>query len=176
MNQITFTKVREVKSPSQAYEYPAGMDLHIPEYNQEFYNDFLLKNEKDQFELSISPNCDSMTITIMPNSRVLIPSGIKVELENKNSCLVAANKSGIASKKGLIFGAQVVDADYKGEIHINLINTNNYPVSIKTGDKVIQFLNLPIIYPSLVEVSNSEYEAIASYSNRGANGFGSSGN
>ena len=45
MSKITFTKVRNVKSPTQAYNYPAGTDLYIPEYTSDFYSDLVAKNQ-----------------------------------------------------------------------------------------------------------------------------------
>ena len=177
MNDIIFTKVRNVKSPTQAYNYPAGTDIYIPEYSSEFCTDLKNKNSnKCDYQLDISPSLDSMTITIMPHGKINIPSGIKVDLSNKDSCLLVANKSGVASKKGLNHLAELIDADYHGEIHINLYNTGNEPVSITTGEKITQLMNLPIIYPSWHEVSNDEFSSRASPSNRGENGFGSSGN
>lgn len=175
MNNILFTKVRNVKSPQQAYNYPAGTDIFIPEYSTEFCSDLKNKNpNKCDYQLDISPKLDSMTITLMPHGRINIPSGIKVDMEDKNTCLLVANKSGVASKKGLNHLAELIDADYHGEIHINLYNSGTEPVSITTGEKITQLMNLPIIYPSWCEVSNEEFSSKASLTTRGENGFGSS--
>lgn len=175
-NRIIFTKVRDVKSPSQAYNYPAGTDLYIPEYCSKFYDDLVLKNQnKNDYSLDISPKLDSMTITLAPGGRINIPSGICVDIEDKGTCLLVANKSGVASKKGLDHLAQLIDADYHGEIHINLFNSGNEPVSIKTGDKIIQLMNLPIIYPVWEEVAGDDFSKMAAPSDRGNQGFGSSG-
>lgn len=176
MSKITYTKVRNVKSPTQAYNYPAGTDLYVPSYSKEFYNDLTAKNDQSNYNTTISPNLDSMTITIVPGGRINIPSGIKVDIEDKNSCLLVANKSGVASKKGLDHLAELIDADYHGEIHINLVNTGTSPVTIKTDDKIIQLMHLPILYSEYVEVSNDSFDRLASPSDRGSNGFGSSGN
>lgn len=176
MSKVYFNKIREVKSPTQAYSYPAGTDLFVPTYNSTFYTDLVAKNPNhEDYSLSIAPDCNSMTITINPGGRINIPSGIRVDLEDKNTCLLVANKSGVASKKGLDHLAQLIDADYHGEIHINLFNSGNNPVSIKTDDKIIQLMNLPIIYPELVEMSNSEFDSTVIPTERGSNGFGSSG-
>lgn len=176
MNKIIFTKVREVKSPQQAYNYPAGTDIFIPDYTRQFRDDLVAKNPNNgDYELTVAPSLDSMTITIMPHGRINIPSGIKVDIEDKNTCLLVANKSGIASKKGLDHLAELIDADYHGEIHINLCNTGSEPVTVATGDKITQLMNLPIIYPVWQEVTNDDFDACASKSDRGSNGFGSSG-
>lgn len=175
MSIIMFTKCRNVKTPSQAYSSPAGIDFYIPEYDISFRNDLEAKNHNSGYSLNISPDCSEMTITLEPHGRILIPAGIKVDIEDKNSCLLAANKSGVASKKGLDHLAELIDADYHGEIHINLVNTSSEPVSIKTGDKVIQFMHLPIIYPKLREVNQEDFDKLKSDSSRGESGFGSSG-
>ena len=180
MSDIIFTKIRDVKSPSRAYgeteSLAAGTDFFIPEYNSEFYSDLVKKNpNKSDYTLAVSPKLDSLSIVIEPGGRINIPSGIKVCIEDKNTCLLAVNKSGIASKKGLTTGACLVDSDYRGEIHINLLNVSNEPVTINTGDKIIQFMNFPVFYPSWNEVTNTDYDNLASKTDRGSGGFGSSG-
>ena len=176
MSNIIFTKVRDVKSPQQAYSYPAGTDIFIPNYNSSFRDDLVYKNKNNgDYELSISPKLDSMSITIMPHGRINIPSGIMVDIEDKNTCLLVANKSGVASKKGLNHLAELIDADYHGEIHINLYNTGSESVTINTGDKITQLMNLPIIYPIWKEVTLTEFNNSTTKSDRGSNGFGSSG-
>ena len=116
----------------------------------------------------------SMDILIGPHQRVLIPAGIKTWME-PGTALIAANKSGVASKKGLIFGAQVVDSDYTGEVHINVINTTDEEVKISTGDKLIQFIHTPILLSPIEEVSETEFKALHMSSLRGEGGFGSTG-
>ena len=176
MSKITFTKIRNVKSPNRAFDgTAAGTDFFIPEYSPEFYNDLVAKNEKGHFDLAVTPSCTSMTMTIVPGGRINIPCGIKVLMDDDHTCLLAVNKSGIASKKGLVCGACLIDSDYRGEVHLNVINTSNQPVSIKTGDKLIQFMHLPVLFPEWHEVSNDEYLNTASSTTRGEGGFGSSG-
>ena len=92
-------------------------------------------------------------------------------MESVDRALIAANKSGVSTKSGLIFGAQVVDASYQGEIHISLINTSNIGVRIYEDMKVIQFIETPI-YTSTLEFTSTVddlYNAIKS--DRGATGF-----
>lgn len=176
MGNIIFNKTRNVKSPTQAYNYPAGTDFYIPEYASDFYVDLVSKNpNRYDYKLDVSPKLDSMTITLMPNGRILIPSGIRVILDDPSTCLLAVNKSGIASKKGVVVGAQLVDYDYQGEIHINLINTTRDVVQFKTGDKVIQFMHLPVLYSGYQEVSCEDFDKLKPDSDRKASGFGSSG-
>lgn len=114
-------------------------------------------------------------ISLNPQSRVLIPSGIRVLLEPKSSMLMAANKSGIATKTGLIFGAEIVDSPYTGEVHVSLINTSSDVVILKAGEKLVQFIHVPIYQTEPEEIPNKLYDDIAiGWGTRGAKGFGSS--
>lgn len=178
MGNILFNKTRKVKSPSRAYGATgdAGIDFYVPSYCPEFWTDLISKNpNKDYYECSITPNRDSMTITIAPHGRILIPSGIRVIMNNPGTCLLAVNKSGIAHNKGLVCGSCLVDESYIGEIHISLINTTDEPVSVKTDDKVIQFVHLPVYYTFFQEILTEDFYKLSDGSARGANGFGSSG-
>lgn len=169
-HNILFTKVRDVKSPSRGTAQSAGIDFYLPQIDQAFIRDFMKKNESNQCILSPE------YIQILPGERCLIPSGIKVWMENPETVLIAANKSGIASRYGLIFMAQVVDSDYTGEIHLGVYNTSKYIVTIYPGEKVLQFLHLPVIFSDMKEMSAEEYELYTSNfidSERGEGGFGS---
>ncbi len=114
-------------------------------------------------------------IKILPGSKVLIPSGIHVKLPEQ-VFLNAENKSGIASKRGLIHGASLIDQDYEGQIHINLINPTSASVFIKPGEKIIQFV--AYFQPKMIDMKEymSKEELYKdSESVRGEGGFGSSG-
>lgn len=147
---IKFSKVKSVKSPSRGTAQSAGIDFFIPE---EF-------NEGCEYNLR-------------PNENVLIPSGIKVNVP-EGYALIAFNKSGVATKKGLYVGACVVDEDYQGEVHIHVTNVGKETVSIYPGDKIMQFILIPVLYSKPVEVPIEElYE---SQTERGDGGFGSTDN
>jgi dUTPase len=109
---------------------------------------------------------------LAPLSRVNIPSGIFCQMSAPGRALIASNKSGIASKHGLIFGAQVVDYPYQGEIHINVINTSPKVVRIYAGQKLIQFLETPVYISSIEEVPHIE-NLHPEATSRGKDGFGS---
>ena len=144
---MKISKIRDVKTPTRANSTDAGIDFFIP-------NDYEGETE------------------IFPGRSCLIPSGIKVNVPAGHA-LVAFNKSGVAVKKNFHVGACVVDCGYQGEVHINLTNVGESPQYIKPGDKIVQFVLLPLGEP-LVELvdSNNLYE---SESSRGEGGFGSSG-
>lgn len=143
---MKFCKVRDVKSPQRSHETDAGIDFFIP-------NDF----EQTQ---------------VFAHDSINIPSGIKVKIPH-GYALIAFNKSGIATKLGLDVGANVVDEGYQGEIHLHLFNTTNHFVKIEKGQKIVQFILVPVNYEMPEEVS--EEELFDSKSERGENGFGSTG-
>lgn len=170
MSEIKFLKIRDVKSPVRGTVEAAGIDFFVPNYDEKFEADFAEKNPKISYEAGIF----NMKIRIEPGQRALIPSGIKTWIE-PGTALIAANKSGVASKKGLIFGAQVVDSDYSGEVHINVINTGKDTVIVETGDKLIQFIHTPVLLSPIDEVDEYIFNALHDKSQRGAGGFGSTG-
>ena len=75
----------------------------------------------------------TLRVVIPAGEQINIPSGIKVNIFDKNSYLEASNKSGIASKYHLVVGACVVDADYQGEVHLNMLNVGNTDIEVVSG-------------------------------------------
>ena len=104
----------------------------------------------------------------------MIPSGIKSKFPN-SLALVANNKSGIATKKKLVFGASVIDASYQGEWHLHLINTSDNYQEISCGTKVIQFIPHLISTDELEVLDLSPEEFYTEKTSRGDGGFGSTG-
>lgn len=169
-NEVYFCKVRDVKSPNRANKNDAGIDFYMPVFDEKMVS--RIRELNPDFNSYIISNG---VLTIKPGRRILIPSGIRVWIVNKRTALIADNKSGISTKKGLTVTCKVVDADYTGEVHIGLHNLDVNNQSIQQNDKVVQFLHLPIIQSNLLEVSEDSYNDILSsnYSDRGNNGFGS---
>ena len=164
----------EVKNPERELGN-AGIDFFIPNKSEAFIAAFNEKNSPDNATLSIDGN--ENIIKIMPHGRVNIPSGVRSYISS-NVALEAQNKSGIATKLGLVYGASTVDASYQGIIHISLINTTNKVIELPLGMKVVQFL------PRLIDTSAIEiYDNISfedfynnfEFSNRGEGAFGSTG-
>ena len=93
-------------------------------------------------------------LILSPGEGVMIPSGFKSRMANPGRALIAANKSGVATKHKLTYGAQVVDYTYKGEIHLHLINNSNEDVKIYQNQKILQFLETPV-FTSEVEVTDT---------------------
>lgn len=115
---------------------------------------------------------DWETFTIQPGCHLAIPSGICVDVPS-GYALMAYEKSGVATKTGLIAGARVVDAGYQGEVHIHLINPTNKPVTVNRGQKIVQFVLMPVVCSGLIEVPAGEI--YTEESSRGIGRFGSTG-
>jgi len=173
MTQIKFLKTRDVKAPSRANRYDAGIDFFVPVFEDQFLMDLLSKNDWMSYtpiaELSMHKG-----FYLPPHQKVLIPSGIKCRMADNQRALIAFNKSGIASKYGLVAGACVVDFEYQGEIHINVINTTNETVLIEQNMKLMQFVELPIITSDIILVEDEERLFQGETTTRGASGFGDS--
>lgn len=82
------------------------------------------------------------------------------------------NKSSIG-QKGIVVGAQVVDSDYRGEIHLNVLNTSHENYVIKPGQKLTQMILQEFQKHSLLEVPEDIFDQFQTI--RGAGGFGSTG-
>jgi len=182
---------RDVIEPRRAGINEAGIDFFIPKNLTP--GDLFKANEKANHNLIHSNNSDwpntgttsiktvgrfVTQIIIGANSRVIIPSGVCSLLEPSNSMLMAANKSGVSTKKGLIYGAEIVDSTYTGEIHISLINTSDIPQVIDVDEKAaLQFIHVPI-YTTLPErITLDEFVNLSSnWSDRGSNWQGSTDN
>jgi dUTP pyrophosphatase len=146
---MKITKLRNVKTPERATEKAAGIDFFVP---KDFPGSHFLA----------------------PSQSVVIPSGIKIKVP-EGFALVAMNKSGVATKKGLTVGACLIDEDFEGEIKFHLVNTGDVIAEIKPGEKIVQLVLLKMNYEG-VEVVESEEELFGSSdSARGESGFGSTG-
>lgn len=145
---VKFFKTRPVKSPLRGTPKSAGIDFFVPE--------------------------DFPQTVVEPHKDVLIPSGIKVRVP-EGYALVANNKSGVATKKKLVFGASVIDEDYMGEVHIHLLNIGDQPTIISPGDKIVQFLLEKQEYAIVEEVSSLDALYGDLESQRGEGAFGSTG-
>ena len=165
-----------VKKPERDYGN-AGIDFFIPSMNQVFAEAFESKNDPENAYLVYDDYDGSWLIRIPAHGRANIPSGVRSYIES-NVALEAQNKSGIATKRGLVYGAATVDANYQGIIHISLINTTADVVDLPLGSKVVQFIPR-IIDPSAIEVVTEGtvedfYEGFE-FTNRGEGAFGSTG-
>jgi dUTP pyrophosphatase len=115
--------------------------------------------------------CIDNDITILPNETILIPTGIAIYIKNNNYCGMILPRSGLGHKHGIVLGNLVglIDSDYQGEIFISLWNRSQDSFTIKPLDRLAQLVIVPIL--------QIKFEMVDEFnqSNRGDNGFGSTG-
>lgn len=119
--------------------------------------------------LDLRANIDE-TIEIKPFDRVLVPTGLFLEIPLGFEAQIRP-RSGLALKQGItvLNSPGTIDADYRGEIQILLINLSNQPVFINHGDRIAQ-----IVFAKIEQVAIAEVNSISN-SERGLGGFGSTG-
>ena len=116
--------------------------------------------------------CLEEPVTIAPHEIEMIPTGIAIELESELYAAYIFARSGLAIKHGIAPAncVGVIDSDYRGEVCVGLINQTEEAFTVKPGERVAQLVILPVILPDIEVV-----EALSD-TDRGAGGFGSTGN
>jgi len=139
---------------------PHGKDLPLPTYHT-------ASSAGLDLQAAIAPQT---TLVIEPGSRELVPTGLAIELPEGFEAQIRP-RSGLALKKGvtLVNTPGTIDADYRGEIGVIVINHGAEPFEIVRGDRIAQMIVAPVVQARLVEVDD------LSSSDRGAGGFGSTG-
>ncbi len=143
---MTTLRVRRLhehaRMPSQAYSGDAGFDLHAIE-----------------------------SVVVAPGARTSIRTGIAVEIPDGQAGLVLP-RSGLAARHGitLVNAPGLIDAGYRGEIRVLLLNTDPQEAfEVSPGDRIAQLVLVRVEAPEIEEL-----EELAT-SERGAGGFGSTG-
>jgi dUTP pyrophosphatase len=116
--------------------------------------------------------CMDADFALAPHSRARIPLGFSMQCEPGYGYAIRA-RSGCVSKLGLGManGVGTIDGGYTGEVAALVYNFSDAPISITRGMKIAQVVIEPVIQAEFEEVS----DASAFSSDRGGNGFGSSG-
>lgn len=143
--KLFFRKCRDTAViPQRATPYSAGLDLSA---------------------------CLDSPITIAPGKRALIPTGLCAAPDDNDAVLMLYARSGLSIKNGVTManGVGVVDADYRGEICIPLINLGNEAFTVTHGMRIAQLVVSRVILPDC-EIT----EALPD-TQRGTGGFGSTG-
>lgn len=114
--------------------------------------------------------CIDENIILKPLERKLIKTGIAIALPNNYEAQVRP-RSGLALKNGIsvLNTPGTIDADYRGEIGVILINLSNEDFVVERGMRIAQLVISPIVQAELVEVEELD-ETL-----RGQGGFGSTG-
>ncbi len=109
-------------------------------------------------------------VVLPPGGRALIPTGIALALPSGHEAQVRP-RSGLALKHGVtvLNSPGTIDADYRGEVGVILINHGDGPFTVRRGERIAQLVIAVLAEAALVEV-DSLPESV-----RGAGGFGSTG-
>jgi dUTP pyrophosphatase len=109
-------------------------------------------------------------VVLAPGKYTLVPTGLSIALPQGYEAQVRP-RSGLAAKHGItvLNAPGTVDADYRGEIGVPLINHSDVPFTIRRGDRIAQMVIAPVVQAEFVPVSALPATA------RGDGGFGSTG-
>lgn len=113
---------------------------------------------------------DDMPMTLKPGERALVPTGFAMALPAGYEAQIRP-RSGLAYKHGLtcLNTPGTIDADYRGEVKVLLINLGQEDFTIERGERIAQMVIAPITQCDFVAVEELSETA------RGAGGFGSTG-
>ena len=140
--QITFLKLdSELPNPTHAHPGDGGVDLYARE-----------------------------NVRLDPEAWTTVPTGIAVAIPEGYAGLVVP-RSGLAARSGVgvVNGPGLVDAGYRGEIKVILINHGPEPLELERGERIAQLVVVPVVDQEFVEVDELPESA------RGEGGFGSTG-
>ena len=137
---------------------PHGHDLPLPEYQSA---------QAAGLDLLAAVTTD---LIIPPGQRALVPTGIAIALPPGCEAQVRP-RSGLAARHGItvLNTPGTVDADYRGEIQVILINLGDAPYVVQRGARIAQLVISPVLHATLSESQE------LSGSKRGGGGFGSTG-
>ena len=142
MTDVVEIPIRAENPPVYAHEDDAGADLRAAE-----------------------------AVHLAPGARALIGTGVSIALPAGYAAFVVP-RSGLAAKHGItvVNAPGTVDAGYRGEIKVTLLNTDaTQGFSVEVGDRIAQLIVMPVsraVFVPVAELSDSP---------RGSNGFGSTG-
>lgn len=162
----------DTQKPHRGSEEAAGFDVFVPYINDVMRDEFKKKNNKLGLAFIDFDTDRKEYIKIPSHSRVVVPTGLRFNI-NHGEYLEVANRGSMAAKDGLIFGAHIIDSDYQGEVFINLINTTDAPARLDFGQKIAQILHKEVLMSELEESDNDKLYPEAS--KRGAGALGSTG-
>ena len=109
----------------------------------------------------LSALCPPEGVTIQPGQRVMIPTGVAVQLP--------VGYVGVKFGLSLPNGVGVIDWDYRGQLQVALVNLSQTPYTIAPGERIAQLLVMPVCRAEFVQADSLEDTA------RGQKGFGSTG-
>ena len=109
-------------------------------------------------------------VVLAPGKRTLVPTGLTMELPAGFEGQVRP-RSGLAAKHGVtvLNSPGTIDADYRGEVQVILVNLSDAPFTIARGERIAQLVIAPAMQARVVEAN------VLTTTARGAGGFGSTG-
>lgn len=139
---------------------PHGADLPLPTYQSALASGFDL--------MAAVPA--EMPVVIVPGGRAIIPTGLALALPPGFEAQVRP-RSGLAARHGItvLNTPGTVDADYRGEVQVILVNLGQEPFAVERGMRIAQMIIAATMQATICEVASLD-ETI-----RGAGGFGSTG-
>ena len=145
----------------QILRLPHGKDLPLPAYQSAFAAGLDL--------MAAVP--DDAPLTLVPSARALVPTGLAIALPAGFEGQVRP-RSGLAVRQGLtvLNAPGTIDADYRGEVQVLLVNFGSESISVTRGMRIAQLVIAPVSRAQVNEVANLD-ETL-----RGVGGFGSTGN
>lgn len=116
--------------------------------------------------------CIETPISLAPGARVLVKTGLAINMMDPGLVAIVASRSGLSLKHGIRVaqGIGVIDADYHGEIGVILANDSQEAYEVQPGERIAQLMFQPVVQVALQYVDEFSTET-----ERGAGGFGSTG-
>jgi dUTP pyrophosphatase len=144
----------------QIMRLPHGADLPLPTYQSQ---------HAAGLDLFAAVSADR-PLTLTPGERALVPTGIALALPVGHEAQVRP-RSGLAARHGItvLNSPGTIDADYRGEVQVLLINLGNEAVAIARAMRIAQLVIAPVTRVQLCETPTLD-ETV-----RGSAGFGSTG-
>ncbi len=134
------------------------------------------KGEMPKYQTELASGFDvraqlTASLVLKPGERTLVPTGLSFEIPSGYE-IQARPRSGWAIKEGvsLVNSPGTIDADYRGEVKIIVINLGQEDVTIHDQDRIAQLVLCPVYQADFIVVEDALSETA-----RGAGGFGSTG-
>jgi dUTP pyrophosphatase len=117
--------------------------------------------------------CLDTPLTIAPGRAARVPTGLQIALPHGHEGQVRP-RSGLAARHGItvLNAPGTIDADYRGEVQVLLVNHGAEAFTIESGDRIAQLVVVPV---TRVEIDAVDDEAALGGTERGEGGFGSTG-
>jgi dUTP pyrophosphatase len=116
--------------------------------------------------------CIDQAIDLKPGQTELVPTGMAIHLADPGLAAVVLPRSGLGHRHGIVLGNLVglIDSDYQGQVFVSVWNRGNTMFTLNPMERIAQLVFVPVVQVRLNRVDAFDH------SERGAGGFGSTGN